>query len=443
VSTTVASTTRSSRFGPRALVLLLLLCFNALLALTVLRSSIDQFTTGTVAGQDFITYYSGGRLSGVDRGRDLYRLPAQARDQASLIGVDPATAERTVAVIGYVNPPTASLFLHPLSRLPVNSAYRLWFVVEAALLCCTVLVLSVRRGIRGALTARFGWVAVAMASVPVSSAFIQGSLAPLIALGAACFVRGTTSGEQHSGSVSSDVWIVGGLSLLAFKPQYLLLPLVYLVAMRHWRPLVASAAVQILLMTSSLLIVRPAAWLDYIRLLGTYNGVVDRYGASTSSMWNVRGALARYLDASHSSLINGVATATLVIGAVCLYRMVAAARSAQSAVRPMLVVLLLLSVIVSPHAHGHDWLIALVALGTGWPLLQTAASDRPDPQRVRWRSSPILGALAVPLVFHEGLAHLGSGLGLLPVVVAAATVWVVVVNLRPSPDGRPRSSSAR
>ncbi len=496
-----------SKAGPARIGLNVLTVVNIILLLLMGLSLASKWQAGPPKGDsviDFTTYYSGGRMAGVDRGAHLYDLVAQAKDQTALAGIPFDPAAKKLQVVGFVNPPTSTLLLRPLSLLPLTSAYRVWMLLDLVLLVAAGWVIlqtsgGNRRLARPQAPLEFVFPALAMAAAfPIGAALLQGSLTPVVVLGFALFAKGVITGRFLSGqaldergaqvdegmrsanyvrtadanasqsftetgmangvealsvsqagmggrSVTSlngkvtgnrfaDLLTAAGLLLIGMKPQYVLLPLAVLLGLRRFRALGFTALGQTILMALSALIVRPSAWVDYFKLLGTYNREIDTYGSSTSSMINVRGILASWLGASNASIINTISTAVLVVAVIGIGYL--AHRSFRTNTvedrTHLLIAMLLAGLIASPHAHSHDWTIALVALALAWflPAMTT----------------PKLCVLTlVPLVSFVTMSSVGSALGKAPVVVAAVGLVAVIVRIFrvPAPVGSVRTNSNR
>ena len=456
-----------SKAGPARVCLNVLTVVNIILLLLMALGVAAKWQAGPPKGKsviDFTTYYSGGRMAGVDRGAHLYDLVAQAKDQTALAGIPFNPAAKKLQVIGFVNPPTSTLLLRPLSLLPLTTAYRVWMLLELALLVAAgwvVLQTSVanRRSARRTAPLEFVFPALAMAAAfPVGAALLQGSLTPIVALGFALFAKGVigttwpvgnsnpgigiaaadepltvaerSTNVQPPSSVSeaegaadrgmaSDLLISVGLLLIGMKPQYVLLPLAILFGLRRFRALGFTAAGQALLMALSTLIVRPSAWIDYLKLLGTYNREIDTYGSSTSSMINVRGILASWLGTANASLINSISSAVLVAAVIGIgYLAHRSFRTKTAEGRTLLLIAMLLAgLIASPHAHSHDWTLALVVLVLAWFLPSMTIAKR-------------CALTLVPLVSFITMSGVGTPLGKAPVAIAMGCLLVAVVANR-------------
>jgi hypothetical protein len=475
--------TDGSQAGLGGGALKVLTVLNLILLLLMGLGVVAKWQAGPPKGDsviDFTTYYSGGRMAGVDRGANLYDLVAQAKDQTALAGIPFNPTAKKLQVIGFVNPPTSALLLRPLSLLPLTTAYRVWMLLELALLgAAGWLILRVAR-INRAVTQRAGafnsvFPALAMAAAfPVGAALLQGSLTPVVVLGFVLFAKGvvgthtggseapqSTKAAQRAALVSedgmsstedlfrpaplggikgrsqgpvadrwlkSDVPIALGLLLIGMKPQYVLLPLAVLLGLRRFRALLFTALGQAMLMVLSTLIVRPAAWIDYLKLLGTYNREIDTYGSSTSAMINVRGILASWLGASNASIINSISSAVLIVAVLGVGFLAHRSYRANTPLHRthLLIAMLLAGLIASPHAHSHDWTLALVALALAWFLPGMTMAKR--------------CALAiVPIISFITMSGVGSAVGKLPVVLAASCcVLIGRATVKRQIEGAPR-----
>jgi Glycosyltransferase family 87 len=421
----------TSKAGPARSILYALSVLNIIVLLLMALGVAAKWQAGPPKGKsviDFTTYYSGGRMAGVDHGAHLYDLVAQAKDQTALVGIRFNPAAKRLQVVGFVNPPTSTLLLRPLSLLPLTSAYRVWMLFEVVLLVAAgwlILQTSVanRSDSQRPTALDFALPSLAMAAAfPVGAALIQGSLTPLVVLGFALFAKGVIShrntdadGPSARLRSNADLLVTTGLLLIGMKPQYVLLPLAVLLGLRRFKALGLTAFGQLMLMALSTLIVQPSAWIDYFKLLGTYNREIDTYGSSTSSMINVRGILASWLGASNASTINTISSALLVAVVIGIGFLAHRSHEAQSTKhssqnsqrRTVLVIAMLLAgLIASPHAHSHDWTIALVALALAWFLPTMTTVKR-------------CVLTLVPLVSFVTMSSVGSAVGKAPVLVAA------------------------
>jgi hypothetical protein len=421
-----------SKAGPARGILNVLTVVNIIVLLLMALGVAAKWQAGPPKGQsviDFTTYYSGGRMAGVDRGAHLYDLVAQAKDQTALAGISFNPGAKKLQVVGFVNPPTSTLLLRPLSLLPLTSAYRVWMLFDLVFLVAAgfvVLQTSVaNRSDSKRLTALdFALPSLSMAAAfPVGAALLQGSLTPLVVLGFSLFARGVIAAYRNTDADGSstrlrrdaDLLVAAGLLLVGMKPQYVLLPLAVLLGLRRFKALGLTALGQLILMAISTLIVRPAAWIDYFKLLGTYNREIDTYGSSTSSMINVRGILARFLGSSNASIINMISSAVFgaaILGITYLAHRSYRTNSAEERIR-LLIAMLLAGLIASPHAHSHDWTLALVALALAWFLPKMTPTKR-------------CVLTLVPLVSFVTMSSVGSALGKAPVVVAAFCLVAVI-----------------
>jgi Glycosyltransferase family 87 len=425
----------ASKAGPARGILQVLAVLNTIVLLLMVLGVAAKWQAGPPKGKsviDFTTYYSGGRMAGFDRGAHLYNLVAQAKDQTALAGIPFDPAAKKLQVVGFVNPPTSTLLLRPLSLLPLTSAYRVWMLLDLILLLAAGWVIlqtsgGNRRLARPQAQLDFVFPALAMAAAfPVGAALLQGSLTPVVVLGFALFAKGVIGdrvvyfdsvADDVPKSRVSDLLVAIGLLLIGLKPQYVLLPLVVLLGLRRLKALGFTAVGQAILMALSTLIVRPSAWIDYLKLLGTYNREIDTYGSSTSSMINVRGILASWLGASNASIINMVSSAVLVFAVIGIgYLAHRSNRAKTSEHRTILLIAMLLAgLIASPHAHSHDWTLALVALALAWFLPKMTAAKR------------CLLAL-VPVASFVTMSGVGSVLGKIPILIAAVALFAAIMS---------------
>jgi hypothetical protein len=371
---------------------------------------------------DFNTYYSGGQLSSRDRGADMFDLREQSKAQAEIgkYAYDPT--DEPVRVVAFVNPPTSALILRPLSKLTLDRSYRIWMIANAAVLAlagwlaCRNLSISRRD--------RLFVQCCAAAAFPVSSALLQGSISPLVALGFALVSTGVVSDKTTRWR---DFSIAGGMLLIGAKPQYVLLPLALLMGLRMWRAVAITVIGQGFLVALTMTFLKPTVWVDYAELLAAFNRNIDTYGNATSSMINVRGVLARLIGASQSGAINAVSSALFLIAAVGIailaHRVRMTEKTGNRSRAALVCVMLLVGIVTSPHAHSHDWLIALVALPLLWTLRTRNQPNLPN-QATPELDREVIAIGVLPLLSYFSMSNLGSTLGKLPIALALLGIGV-------------------
>jgi alpha-1,2-mannosyltransferase len=156
-----------------------------------------------------------------------------------------------------LNPPVWTVLISPLGLLSALTAYRVFVVISLVItvgyLACTVEELRLRPG----------WTAVGVVMLLLSSPFLAtlalGQVYPVLALGlVAAWVADRRDRQEISGAALGLV--------VAFKPS--LLPvLLWPVARRRWRALVAALVSGAMVTLVGVAVLGPGATLDYIGVL--------------------------------------------------------------------------------------------------------------------------------------------------------------------------------
>jgi hypothetical protein len=191
---------------------------------------------GRPFGDDFINYWTGGRLALVGRAQEVYDGPAYHAFQQHLVG-GPLQAYH------FSYPPVALLLLAPLALIPYATALFAWLVVSA--------------------------IAYWRALKPVArrSALLLALATPALFINAVGGQNGAWSAALLGGGLcllDRRPWMAGILfGLLIYKPQLgLLLPLA-LISGRRWKPLAAAVVTASGLIALSIVVFGAQAWAEY------------------------------------------------------------------------------------------------------------------------------------------------------------------------------------
>ena len=98
------------------------------------RLGLDAF------GQDFMAFYSAGKLALAGRGSELYDFVALAQAQHAI--ADRAGVTMAATVAPWWNPPHVALAFAPLAMLPLRAALLVWTLVGLACLAAATVLLS-------------------------------------------------------------------------------------------------------------------------------------------------------------------------------------------------------------------------------------------------------------------------------------------------------------
>jgi Glycosyltransferase family 87 len=376
---------------------------------------------------DYPAFLTGWKMMVTGQSGQLYDLAAQAKVQHALIN---GSFKNDVLPFNY--PPYIATIFGGLGRISLTTGYWIWAATNVAL--AGVLLLLMRRITRlvGSEWKRYAlWV---LAVAPLWAAFIGGVFSLWITVGVAGFVLATLEGRQFS----AGIW----LGLVAFKPQYLPVLIVFMITRRMWRALAGAATIGVTLFAISLPTLGVEGWRRFLSLLQKFSGNGSRMNAHAELMWSVRGAVTRlveegtlyaasddrWLALSHDKLTEKISYALFGIGLVCV-----AALGRKINLRIHLALAICAMVIVSPHGHSHDTLLMVIAVGLAWSVARNqlnvhhgevesihAGSTAENRSGVPLAQKTQIALMVSALPMYAAFTVLRSSLSLLPLLAYCA-----------------------
>ena len=403
--------------------LIIAIAAAVLVAYAVMWTQVSSFDVGR---SDFTAFYVGGTLLREGHTGDLYSQAVQQPLHSALIAPD------REGDLPFVNTPVAAALVLPATVLSLDAAYRLWSVLELAVLVLAV-VLAVRSVEWPAGTPRLWQVAAgaaALAGLGTLTTFVQAQWTPLLALGLVVAYRSWKCGRLATGA--AVLVVSAGIA----KPHLALGLLAFLLGWRERRVIAGAIAGAAGLAVASLALVGPAGLAGFVGVL-----------ASSTTRWELA-TMVSFIGVVGSVAGNGLVAH--VIGLVASLLACAAALWLGMTVRrdprrldAALVGAAVLSLLASPHAYPDDLVMLAPALVIG-----AAAAAR------RARSAGLTFTSPVALVFGAWLlinvaagADLIDGAAFPPgqlagwaLMVAAALACIATARNRPA---RGRTEVAR
>ncbi len=321
---------------------------------------------------DYPAFLTGWKMMATGQSAHLYDLAAQANVQHALIN---GSFKNDVLPFNY--PPYVATIFGSLGRISLTTGYWIWAATNVAL--AGVLLVLLRRITRlvGSEWKRYAlWV---LAVAPLWAAFIGGVFSLWITVGVAGFVLATLEGRQFS----AGIW----LGLVAFKPQYLPVLIVFMITRRMWKALAGAATIGATLFAVSFPSLGFEGWRGFLSLLQKFSGNGSRMNAHAELMWSARGAVTRlveegtlyaasddrWLALSHDKLTEKISYVLFGVGMVCV-----AVLGRKINLRIHLALAICAMVIVSPHGHSHDTLLMVIAVGLAWSVARNQLNVRND-----------------------------------------------------------------
>jgi glycosyl transferase family 87 len=332
-----------------------------------------QVSTFDVGRSDFTAFYVGGTLLREGHTGDLYSQALQQPLHSALIAPD------REANLPFVNTPVAAALVLPATFLSLDAAYRLWSLLELAVLILAV-VLAVRSVDWPAEMPRIWRVAAgaaALAGMGTWTMFVQAQWTPLLALGIVLAYRSWKRGHLATGAAL--LVVSAGIA----KPHLALGLLAFLAGWRERRVIMGALLGVAGLAVASLLLVSPAGVEGFVSILASST---TRWELATMvSFIGVVGSL--FGNGLTAHLIGLVATLLACAAAVWLGMRV---RRDPNRLDTALAGAVVLSLVASPHAYPDD----LVMLAPAFVIGLAAAARRMGATAPLTLRSPVAYAYA-------------------------------------------------
>ena len=307
-----------------------------------------------IGRSDFTSTYVGATLLREGHGAAMYDEALQAPLHASLIAPD------REGNLPFVNPPLAAALALPVSLLSLQGAYRLWSILQFALLVISVVV-AIRgspgwRELPGLTLAAIGL--AALACLGTWATLLLGQWDGVSALGLAIAYW---SLRRRRPATAGAVLAVS--SLIA-KPHLALGLAAFVLGWRDRRLIGGAVAGLVAAVALSLLVAGPGGVGGFV---GAAIHSTTRWQlANMVSLVGIGGAIAGNGTAAH--LVAGVAELAAVAVAAVLGSMV---RGRPARLEAALAGAAVLSLLASPHAYWDD--LALLVPAAAWSLTALAA----------------------------------------------------------------------
>jgi hypothetical protein len=349
-----SGTVTSKRSGP---LVAATLCGAVVVAYLVLWLGVGALQIGR---SDFTSTYVGATLLREGQGGSMYDEALQAPLHAALIAPD------REGNLPFVNAPLAAAVALPVSLLSLPAAYRLWSLLQLALLVGAVMV-AIRAAPGRRTLPPLTLLAVglgALACLGTLATLLLGQWDGLSALGLAiayACLRGRR--PATAGAVLA-------MTALIAKPHLALGLAAFVIGMRDRRLLLGAAGGVVASLLLSLLVASPAGIAGFV---GAAIHSTTRWQlANMVSLVGISGSIAGNGTASHILAAVGSLVAMALAAALG-----SAARNRPARLEAALAGAAVLSLLASPHAYWDD--LALLVPALAWSL--TALAARPGGAR--------------------------------------------------------------
>lgn len=302
---------------------------------------------------DFVSYWTAASMLRDGHASAMFDIETQRAFQENL-RASMGTSIGTLSIADlspFYNPPVMAYLFVPLTVLPMPLAYVLWNVVSLAMLIAAVALPLCGRPwgtSLGALLITFGGVAVTLFEGQANAIFVLAlSFAMLLSVSRRPFAAGAL------------------LGLIWLKPQYAVVFVLVFIVKRRWRELAGMSAIGLALAALSVGAVGSRGVTGYLTVMSRIGGYYPPAGfrISPQAMANWRGLLMNLAPGiSETSgyvlmVVLGVATVLLSLR---VWRGSWDPASQRFSIQMLVVVLT--TIIVSPHSHFHGTVLLLPPL---------------------------------------------------------------------------------
>jgi hypothetical protein len=340
---------------------------------------------------DFAGTYVAATLWHTGHGADLYNEAAETRIMAQ------TGAPAGHLYIPFENPPAAAVVAAPLAFLDAATAYRIWSVLQLALLIAALWIVtrSAPWPERTDPLIKLALGGVALAGFGSGLLFVEGQWD-----GVSVFGLALAYASWRRGHAAAAGFTIGFTSALA-KPHLAIGIAAFMLGRRDWRALAGAVGGGAVLLAFSLLAVGPAGMGAFTAAVTkpAYSPIVQMQGASGlfGSLLGV-GASAYVL-----ALIADLAAALLAgwLGNVT--------RAHAGLFEPALAGAVVLSLFAAPHLLGHDLTLLAPALlfGLAWAMRRQRAAGAGWPDRAT--IAALAGWLMLSLATMNDLGNMMVG----------------------------------
>jgi hypothetical protein len=286
---------------------------------------------------DFAALYVGGKLVREEPSL-LYSVDGQVKGQREVTGLP---LDRANFII-FPYPPFVAGFFSLFSALPYEVAFNVWLLVNMAILVATLslLIWFFQLNPRNAKTLAFG----ATIWFPVYQTLVQGQTSLCLLLLLTLFIVELWKDREVGTGTATG--------LLAFKPQFLLIPVFVLIGRRWWNGLGIVAGFLGGLAFLSVLLVGWNGIKDYRAIL-QWMASGEHPSATMDRMVSLR-AFSHYLGTGDAGWI------LTSLGVLLLFTILVRRPHVSAALKAVCAVIGML--LISPHLHMHDLVLGLLAL---------------------------------------------------------------------------------
>lgn len=297
--------------------------------------------------QDYMSFYSAGKLVINGRGGEIYDLDAVSEIQSDLLGI----SVQGDNVLPYLNPPFVAVILAPLTLLSMSAVSAVLFALNVVLVVVCGVFLHKLIAPEKSRHAIFLWVAY-LSAPTIFGVLLHLQFSMLALLAWLGFVHFQLRGK--------DAWSGGALALSLFKPQLIVMPLLFLCYRRRFAALAPIAAISAVLLGLSVVFAGPRTLIDYPLFLMASTSW-DGQGIYIHSMfgWNALVADITGDPSPSSFLVGALVVPTL---GLMLWQWWSFRETWRDHLLPLMGLTLTAALLTNLHLYLHDMVLLSLAL---------------------------------------------------------------------------------
>jgi hypothetical protein len=337
---------------------------------------------------DYFAFQAAGEMIASGHGADIYDVDAIGEVESKTTRQEPGPH----TTVPFRNPAFVALPFVGLSQLSYGTSLVVLAAVEVVL---TFLVIAQGQRILNPATkqGRLLFLLGSLSFLPLAINVGQGQSSALLCLAYLVLIAAELKGRPRTAGVA--------MAFLLIKPQYAVLPVLWVLVRRRWETLASFAAGASVLALISVAVVGFGNIDAYPRSLIESRNWVDIYTVHPSTMYGWSGFIAQFIEYGsplHSAITALVTLATLAV----LARIWMQGARDEAGILRGASATLLASMLITPHINLHDLSLLLVVMVCAGAYLQ----------RVRGLTSVdvlLPGLMAALLLGGPNLATFGLG----------------------------------
>lgn len=396
-------------------VFLLLAIVLILLKVLLLFTSALSLSRPFLLGTDFRAFYTGGRMLSQTVTSDFYNLSTQYSYQR--VFTPKLTNQKQL--MPFIYPPFVALFFRPLAVYPFEIAYRIWIVLQIALL---ILVFKLTLKSLKKITYPFKFLLVAMILLfpPLWNALLQGQLSVIIIFSLVTSWLSLKSGKN----------VLGGLclSLLLVRPHLLIVPTMILLLNRRWLSLSGLALSSSVLLVFSVLLVGLQGLAAYGHLLTSAVNWGDAYTVHPKLEPTWRGFLQTLFNSNYMRDIQIL----WILGILCALGLLVLTwsqtyKASSSRFDLCWALMVIVMIFTSLHTNYHD--LSLLVVSNTLIIRYLGTKKKYDTQDKLLFVLLLSEYIAIPVTFYATVHKLHGGLQQTSVVFMMCAIVLLVWRL--------------